>query len=174
MKTTEHIKVVPFKFNEKKYNCPAIDLEDVFFNNFKTKVFTGRRNKTFKDLLKRQWPKVKDTFVFLICSRIIRIYFDKVLSDVILENAVFLLPYKVGYIVAAQKARKNERYNYKTQQNKVRLFFIFSRRSYRYSKGSKLISVSKKYSRMLAGELRKGHIYPRIDDIIEKMKDYGY
>lgn len=121
--------------------------------------------------------KDEQGYVIKIVSKILRVFFARVLEDIIKNDAIFLFPNNYVYLVAAQQSPNSEkfRYDYVHGQGQVSINLVYSRRGFKIAKGNKkFISVSNRFDKMLKEELDKGHIYNDIDTIMEKMQSYGY
>ena len=170
--------------NGKFYYIPTYDMEDIA--DWKLFPIEKLKNLLFypKDILADEIKKLKNkspehitAFMTKIVNKIAELFFDRVLRDMIENNAIFMMPREHVYMVIAQQSTKsgNHSYDKKHGQSRVMPFIVFTKRGFGIAKGrKKMITLSRKYTELLNEELNNGHIYPVIDEIIAKMKNYGY
>jgi len=167
-------KIVRVLSNGYEYFSPALDHEDIFNWEWETAKKVARSKETFFELIKRYIPNVGESKALKITKYTILAFLDRVLIDVIENNVVFMLPKEMGYIVCAQRSPESgAKYNLKTRQYSVWVFFVFTKRGYALSRGKKkFLNLSLKYRKMIHRELEKGHIYPGIEEVMIKMQEY--
>lgn len=175
----KRIKVLRITLNGEYHNCPAFDHEDIAFEKLGSHVRLGDRRETIREILtEKKIKKSKDPeqFILKTIRFLFKKFFEKVMIDVIKNDVVFIFPRRYAYIVAAQQSPTVKYYKYdkKHHQGRVMVMLVFSKQGFAISKGRrKYISLSIKFQKMLKEELDNGHIYPVIDEIINKMNFDG-
>lgn len=165
--------------NGEYRNCPAFDHEDIALEKLGSHVRLGDRKETIREILTEKnirSRKDPEKFIVNTIRFLFKRFFEKVMEDVIKNDVVFVFPRGYAYIVAAQQSPSSEYYKYdrKHHQGKVMVMLVFSKQGFAISKGRrKYISLSPRFERMLKEELENGHIYPVIDDVINKMNFNG-
>jgi len=152
------------KGRNKKTYFPIIDEVDIYYEKGGRTVISMVENHL----------KKKGIEPFKIYKTIVHSFFDKVLKDIILNNAVFILPENVGYMVAGQFSTDVSEYNPATGQCDVRVFMLFAKNMMKEKLTVKHITLAPKYQKMLEEEIKNQRIYPPIEKIIKTMTDYGY
>jgi hypothetical protein len=158
----------------------VLDYEDMIDNTCGSPKTMVHTLKEFDEIFSGYVEKKKNNgrkFKLKCIERISELFFDTVIRDMMINNVVFSYPKKMAYLVFAQQSVSSKNYYYDVAhgQGRVKLFFVFSRKGFKIVNGRrKYIYLENKYQDLLRQELDKGHIYPVIDDIILKMRNYGY
>lgn len=108
-------------------------------------------------------------------SKVATVLNDAICHDLIYNNAVFVLPYNLAYLVIARSSIKSKRSldDILHQQKSVKAMMIMTPKG--FEKGKKVnryVRLSKRWWRILMKEIENGHTYESIDVIKEKMNQY--
>ena len=147
----------------KKIKCKLKDLDEILapqINRFKNKD-----------------PQRINRYYTQVVGRVAELFFDIVIRDMITNGIIFMFPGNFVYMVIAQQSTTSKTYkrDFVHGQGRVMPFMVFTLRGFYKANGrQKFLSLSPKHRKLLREELDSGHIYPVIDEIIEKMKNYGH
>lgn len=163
---------------------PALEVEDLVSGKIGSPKTIKFSLKDYSEILypqikkqRNRSPEKDNAYMSKIVGKIIELFFDIVIKDMIVNGSVFVFPNKLFYMVIAQQSRQSENYEFdmKHMQGRVMPFLVFTLKGfYRARKRQKFITLNKRYQKMLEKELDSGRIYPKINDVMDKMRSYGY
>lgn len=179
VQTSKHTKNVTFNLTGKFFYVPAVTAEDFLdYDPVTFKKIAGEvkdPGQIVRNHVKRY--KRKEEMAAKVITKVAELFFDTVLRDMITNNAVFMMPKEKVYLVVAQQSPfgSHHRYRKRYMQSRVLPFVVFTKKGFAIAKGQKkMITFNRKYQDLLNKELKNGHIYPVIDDVIKEMQNYGY